>query len=70
MVDLRTDVQKERDKRADEVVKLFNHLKENSNGSMNAILNYISSTLTKKGKPITIMGVKGILRRKGLYNVE
>ena len=70
MVDLGTDKQKERDKRADEVAKMFLRLKENSNGSLNAILTYISNTLTKKGKPITIMGVKGILKRKGLYNVE
>ena len=67
MTDLRTNLQKARDERAKKVEELFLQLKDDTNGSMNAILNHISNTLTEEGMPITPMGVKCILIRKKLY---
>lgn len=69
MTDLRTDLQKARDERAKRVEDMFLELKDNAIGSMNAILNHISTKLTEEGMSITPMGVKGILQRKGLYNI-
>lgn len=69
MIDLRTKLQKKRDKRADEVVEIFISLKD-TEGSMNAKLNYISNVLKRKGRPITVMGIKGILKRRELYNMN
>lgn len=69
MTDLRTNLQKARDERAARVEELFLQLKDNTNGSMNAILNHISNKLSEEGMPITPMGVKGILIRKNLYKL-
>lgn len=69
MTDLRTNLQKARDERAARVEALFLQLKDNTNGSMNAILNHISNKLSEEGMPITPMGVKGILIRKNLYKL-
>lgn len=70
MTDLRTNLQKARDERAARVEELFLQLKDNTNGSMNAILNHISNKLTEDGMPITPMGVKCILLRKNLYKLS
>lgn len=69
MTDLRTNLQKARDERAARVEALFLQLKDNTKGSMNAILNHISNKLSEEGMPITPMGVKGILIRKNLYKL-
>ena len=70
MTDLRTNLQKFRDERAARVEALFLQLKDDTNGSMNAILNHISNKLSEEGMPITPMGVKGILIRKNLYKLS
>lgn len=68
MVDLRTDFQKARDARAEKVVVLYKRLLDEApDSSPHAKMNYIIEELNKEGEYITLVGVKGILIRNGLY---
>lgn len=67
MTDLRTDLQKARDKRANRVCELFNQLQtEGAVGSTTAKIDYIASVVTQEGDYISSMGVRIILKRENL----